>query len=267
MTADNIIGTKIKAYCSKCRGERNCDIAGHHQESGEEGDGEYMWNTNWYLLVCCGCEYVFAQSVSTNSEDYSNYYNRLGDTETEYHETVKTWPARAKRTRPEWFEHGGVESAMETAALDASLNELYGALDHDLFVLSSIGIRTSFDIAAELLGIDPSMRFEDKVADLVAKGLIKESEKEHIDVLVDAGSASAHRGWQPRIDDLAVLMGILEDFIYNNMVLPTRKQAEAEKLAKVKAKVPKRAKAAGKSKKPPAAAEAASASPSSKTPI
>ncbi len=185
---------------------------------------------------------MFAQSVSTNSEDYSYEYGPDGGDERYYNETISSWPAKSKRERPEWFSAGSVATDLEgTLALDASLLELYGALDHELYVLASIGIRTSFDIAAELLGIESNKSFAEKVKDLVSKALIKESEKDHIDILVDAGSASAHRGWKPRLSELDALMDTLEGFIYENMVLPTRRKAAAEKMAKVKAKVPPKA--------------------------
>jgi len=188
--------------------------------------------------------------VSTDSESYTPYYDHDGELRYEHDETIVMWPAKAKRERPEWFGGNTVESDHSTFELDASLRELYGALDHDLNVLASIGIRTSFDIVSEVLKVDPAKRFEQKVADLVDKGFIKEAEKDHINILVDAGSASAHRGWKPRVTDLDALMDILEDFIFNSLVLPSRKKARAARIAKVKEKVPPKQKVAAKPKKP-----------------
>ncbi|KAA1182101.1 hypothetical protein FP026_08420 [Rhizobium tropici] len=189
MTSDSEIGKTLKAYCSECRGDRNCEIRGHYAERGD--DYVYQWHCDWYLLTCRGCDHVFAQSVSTNSEDIDYDYDANGNLIGTHSETIRSWPAKSKRDRPEWFSQGVVETDLkDTVALNASLAELYGALDHDLKVLASIGMRTSFDIAAEILGIEPNKRFEQKVEELVQKGLIKESEKDHIDILVDAGSAS-----------------------------------------------------------------------------
>lgn len=241
MATESRIGTKLKAYCSNCGGQRNCEIKGHHAERGEDADGAYEWHTDWYLLVCCGCEHVFAQSVSTNSEEYYQEYDRNGDVITIHDEVIKSWPARAKRPRPDWFQHGTVETSLEnTHALDASLSELYGALDHDLNVLAAIGVRTSFDIAAEILGVDPDKIFRKKLDEMVAKNLIRDIEREHLDILVDAGSASAHRGWKPSLDDLNTLMETLESFIYSAFVLPAKREAAAAEIAKVKAKVPRK---------------------------
>jgi hypothetical protein len=233
------VGTAVKAHCSKCGGERNCEVKGHHPERG--GDDDYQWHVDWYLLACRGCDHVFAQTTASNSEDYYNYYDERGETVTEHIESVETWPARSKRPVPEWFEHSLVETDLEnTSALNASLKELYRALEADLMVLSSMGIRTSFDIAAELLGVNSALRFNEKIDALVAGGHIAEAEKGHIEILVDAGSASAHRGWKPQASDVDALMTALEEFIYNSIVFPSRKRAQAAKLAEVGAKVPKR---------------------------
>jgi hypothetical protein len=60
--------------------------------------------------------------------------------------------------KPEWMSEAGKDTV--DSDLDASLVELYGALDNDLNMLAAIGIRTSFDIAAGLLGIDQEMPFK-----------------------------------------------------------------------------------------------------------
>lgn len=247
MATENKIGTKLKAFCSNCRGHRNCDVAGHHAESGDDAEGRYEWHTDWYLLVCCGCEHIFAQSVSTDSESYYYEYDSSGEQQLIREETIKTWPAKFKRERPDWFGGNSIATDIEDVwALGLALSELYGALDHDLKMLAAIGVRTSFDVAAEILGIDPSLPFQKKLDGMVDKKLIKESEREHLDVLVDAGGASAHRGWKPSVEDLDVLMDTLESFIYDTFVLPTRKKAAAAKIAKMKAKVPPRQKKAQK---------------------
>ena len=140
-----------KAQCSKCGGERNCDVLGHYDE--RTGDQHFRWHTSWNILQCRGCGHVFVQTVSSNSEDYTNSYGPDGETETEYTETLRYWPALSKRAKPEWMSDGGID-ADNVDPLDTSLAELYGALNNDLNMLAAIGIRTSFDVAAELLGID-----------------------------------------------------------------------------------------------------------------
>jgi Domain of unknown function (DUF4145) len=63
-------------------------------------------------------------------------------------------------------------------------------------VLAAIGLRTAFDRASELLGIDPNKTFAGKLSQLVVDGHIGSTEKASLDVLTDAGGAAAHRGWK-----------------------------------------------------------------------
>lgn len=245
--ASDKVGTTIRAHCSNCGGERNCEIRGHHPEKG--GDENFDWQRDWYLLTCRGCDHVFAQTISTNSEDRDDYYDHYGEHVTEYNETVETWPARSKRPIPDWFNNAHVQTDIKNiSALNASIDELYRALDADLLVLSSIAIRTTFDIAAVLLGVKADLGFEKKIEALVNEGHIPEEEKENVGILVNAGSASAHRGWKPQPSDIDTLMSGLEDFIYNSMVLPARKRAQAAKLAALNASVPARPKKAARPK-------------------
>lgn len=235
------LGTIIRAYCSSCGGDRNCEVRGHHRQAGGDDEGYHSWHTDWYILTCRGCDHVFAQSVSTDSEDYELGYDSRGDEMIEYNERIETWPARSKRDIPDWFSHQIVETDIKNAnALNASLRELYGALDADLMVLASIAIRTSFDIAAELLGVDPALSFPEKMESLVNKGHIVEADKASIEILIDAGSASAHRGWRPSLADVDALTTALEDFIHASMVFPAKKRVKAAKMAEIKGRVPKR---------------------------
>jgi hypothetical protein len=197
------------------------------------------WNTNWFILECAGCEQVFVQTVATNSEDYDNFHEEDGSFGVVNRETLKYWPALSKRKKPEWMSDYGID-AENVDALDAALVELYGALDNDLHMLAAIGIRTAYDIASELLGIDPNLRFEEKLQALIDTGRIGSVDKERISTMADAGSASAHRGWRPTPSDLETMMEILEHFIHESFVAPARKAKLDAKAARVKKTVPPR---------------------------
>ncbi|MFC3205171.1 DUF4145 domain-containing protein [Aquamicrobium soli] len=240
--SESEIGTKLKAFCANCKGQRNCEIKGHHRESG--GDDNFDWWQNWYLLVCCGCDHVFAQSVYSDSESYFPVgYDHEGKTEYDYDPVIKSWPARFKRNRPNWLdtlEHD-IENA-KSSDFSSCLVQVYEALDHDLNILAAIGIRTAFDVASEILGIDPERRFENKLTEMENKSLITPSQRDSFEVLINAGNASAHRGWNPSFQDLDPLMDTLEHFINDTFVVPQLRKKAADGVAKVKSRVPPRKK-------------------------
>ena len=221
-SSQKVDNTIRKAECSQCGGLRNCHIRGKHSESS--GDEDFSFHTNWYLLQCCGCEHVFAQTISTNSEDYNECYEINGNTQTIYNKTIRYWPALSKRKQPDWF-FGGFIDADDAHELALSLTELYSALNNDLNMLAAIGIRTSVDVAAMLLGVDPDLPFKSKLEALKKAGDIGKVDQARLAALVDAGSASAHRGWRPSPKELNTMMDVLEHFIHEAFVRQHAKSA------------------------------------------
>ena len=92
-------------------------------------------------------------------------------------------------------------------------------MNNELHVLSAIGIRTAFDRASELLGVDPAKNFLEKLTELVHLGKIGSSEKDTLDALTDAGNAAAHRGWSPSQKELDTMMNIIEGFLHRTFIL------------------------------------------------
>jgi len=226
-----------RADCSECGGERNCDILGHHEESGS--DGYLDWHKDWNILRCRGCDHVFVQTVATNSEDYDHYCDEYGEEAIRHNETIAYWPALSRRSIPDWIGRIGTFGE-DKLPLKEALNELYGALENDLNALASIGIRTTFDIASELLGVEPDLTFAKKLDKLVEFGHIGVVDRERLAALVDAGSASAHRGWKPSQEDISIMADVLEHFIHAAIVAPEDRKLLDQKAASIRKRVPER---------------------------
>ena len=229
-----------KAECSKCGGIRNCDVRGSHRDiySDEQNDA---W-THWRILKCRGCEHTFVEVVSANSEDCEPYVEADGSQGLRNVETFRYWPALARRHRPEWMSEYGISdtNTFEVDALEKAMVELYQALDADLRMLAGIGIRTAYDIASELLGVNPDLPFSKKMDALVAGNKITSLDRSRLETMVDAGSAAAHRGWCPSPQDLDAMMSVLEHFVYEAFVAPARRAKLDASAAKVKGSVPPR---------------------------
>lgn len=206
---------KRNGLCQECSGWRTCEVLGldsrnlYDDETCTEGS-----TIDTRLLKCRGCGTIFMQEArySIHSDD--------DDEDVKY----KHWPEAEKRARPSWANSFNIEDA----DLLLLLHETYAALNNELKVLTAVGIRTSFDRASELLGVDPAITFEEKLEQLYEEGKIGGNERQKLEVLVDAGSAAAHRGWKPNLNQLETLISILEHFIHQNLVLT----AEADELRK-----------------------------------
>jgi hypothetical protein len=228
-----------KAECSQCGGPRNCEIRGRYDARYEDDDRGFWGNTTWYILECRGCEHVFVQTVSINSEDTDQWCEPDGSTGGRYNEALEYWPALSKRRRPEWMSEYGIE-ADNVDELDSALRELYSALNNDLSMLAAIGIRTCLDIASELLKVDPALTFAEKLDALVDAKHIRQLDRQRLETAVEVGNATAHRGLKLKAGDLDTMATVLEDFVFDAFVQPHRRKTLDEKAAKIRGTVPKK---------------------------
>lgn len=238
---DNQIGSIKKARCPSCGGSRNCRVKGYFEEPGF-GEGDELWSyLDYYLLVCQGCSNAFLQIEERWSEDFSNIMAIDKEYFKDYKPTIVTWPSPLKRRIPERFKKYGdhiYDSYSEL--LGRMLEEVYEAYDKELLILASVGIRICFDIVSTSLSIDPNLSFAKKLEKLRDGGYVTQIEKDILAVLVEAGNASAHRGWSPQSQDVSILLNILENFIENTIIKPIETKMLEEKVATIKEKIPPR---------------------------
>ncbi len=218
----------IKAHCPKCGFDRNAFIRGKHVIRNSDRDSPAEATYTGMILECCGCQQLFfrhdlwfSEWENVTDNPYTGQPELEGGTETTY------WPSPVHRKPPDWSD----KIAKTDRVLGRLLTEMYTALNSDLRVLAAIGARTAFDRASELLQVDPSLHFNQKLDALVSMGKIGANERRTLGILVDAGSAAAHRAWVPKARELGTMVTIVESFLHREFVLQ-------ERLKKLKAAVP-----------------------------
>jgi hypothetical protein len=97
--------------------------------------------------------------------------------------------------------------------LHGLLEEVYEALDADLRSIAAMGLRAALDRTFELAGADPAFGFAQKLATLEAQKVIAANEKELLLIMTDAGSAAAHRGWKPDLEELDSILAATEGLL------------------------------------------------------
>lgn len=231
----NDTSARLRGHCPRCGADRWADVIARHKEEWSEPEIAVWVATEFRILKCRGCEVVYIQKHQSGSEYYSLEENPFtGEQDTVERPFVTHWPIPTRRKKPDWLSENILGlSRLTDPDLQRLLGEVYSALDSELSVLAAIGIRTSFDRASELLGIDPERTFNEKLAALQMGGHIGTKEQEILTALTDAGSAAAHRGWRPSSQELGTMMEIIEGFLHRSFIL----DSEAKKL---KTMVPKR---------------------------
>lgn len=150
------------------------------------------------------------------SEDVDHRQNPVtGEWEQFTPHKITHYPAPSKRDPPDWY----FSLDIADASLGSLFADLYGALNAELRVPAAIAARTVFDRASELLGVDPAISFAEKLGELAIRGKISTDEKEVLNILTDAGSAAAHRGWRPKPRDLDTMIHIVESFLHRTFVI------------------------------------------------
>jgi hypothetical protein len=204
--------TTVKGHCPQCGPRRTARILYEHPVHWTSDYDDSISGTDTArMLECGGCQTVYFETRSINSED-QDHEGPI--------EKVTYFPAPSKRDEPSWM----WDVMVEDDELHSLLKETYAALNNDARVLATVGLRTIFDRASEKFGVDAAKPFDAKLDELVTQGKIGQAERESLDVLTDAGSAAAHRGWRPTVEQLTTLMNIGEAFLYRTIILDAAAQ-------------------------------------------
>lgn len=156
--------------------------------------------------------------------------NPDSDTGPAYEDTY--YPPRLTKLLPDW--HPRLPEKLQEV-----LRETYTALQHDLRYISTVGCRTAMDMAiVEKVG--DLGAFKNKLEGLLDQKQITNDQKELILAIMDSGDAAAHRGFQPKLEEVRTLINILERLLYAFHIKPKDDQVHLEAARKINAIVPPR---------------------------
>ena len=117
------------------------------------------------------------------------------------------------RPKPDWYER-------LPDNVRALLDEVYLGLSNGMRALPSMGLRTTIDmVCVDLVG--DVGNFADKLKALRSHGHVSDREKAILEIAINVGSASAHRGHNPSMEDINSLLDICEHLLKGVYVLPT----------------------------------------------
>lgn len=212
---------------------KRCDTDGYHRpvSNGQEFDKTYGpgLESHYKTFEVLRCEHC--GNVVLCVRHWTNPGPMIGDS---FVDKKEFFPPKRVWEKPSWY-------PKLRKAYQQIFSEIYTALDSSLYILAATGIRTALDkLIVEKIG--DIGRFDAKVERLVENAIITTDDKELLLAVVDAGSASAHRGFSPKVNDLKHMMEITEH-IFFKMCLEKNKGAELlTKAKKLRHVTPLRAK-------------------------
>jgi Domain of unknown function (DUF4145) len=229
---------KVPSDCIYCGNGRNAQLLFVYEEvfCDEHLTLQYDYQT----LKCLGCDNVSYRTVGSNSLETDDGYDENGIGYSIPIKSIKYYPSFSWK-EPEWL------GDIVDTTLGELMNSIYVALNADIPILAAIGIRTAWDRAIELLGVDGQLPFQGKLEALKSEGEIGVKEHDYLKELIDAGHAAAHRGWKPNRRQLATMVDMLESFLNRAFIIPAKYTNTLE------GKVPKKLASAKKTSKKVAA--------------
>ncbi|WP_157658342.1 DUF4145 domain-containing protein [Burkholderia ubonensis] len=208
-----------KARCPQCEREQNCDVRGKFGRTWQSDDEEHSvdGHNDYFILQCRGCEFVFFQMSGWFSEDWDVRRNPVTGAQEMFNPVTTTTLSTLPEPPSPAHRRAMEEMVSPLRAVDEQLgrimDEVYVAHEKQSLILASVGLRTAFDRATEILQIDAGHSLEDKVKKLQEEGYVGETEARILSVVVDAGNAAAHRGWAPTSAEFQDLLTALEEFL------------------------------------------------------
>ncbi|MGV1873619.1 DUF4145 domain-containing protein [Agrobacterium rosae] len=207
-----------KADCPFCNGKRSCRLRGEAKTTyryDHGGGNETNGGATYSLLQCLGCDGVFYEDKSWSDQHEDVEYGPDGQHYWVPIYEYDIYPKPDSQIRPKWFE----ELSSKDWQLHRILYEVYNAIDQGSHILAAVGLRTTLDRATEKIGIDPAITFEEKLDALISLGLVGNTERAILEVIIDAGSAAAHRGWQPNRVSVLKLLTAVEAFLHRAFIV------------------------------------------------
>jgi hypothetical protein len=144
----------------------------------------------------------------------------------EQHETYT--PPRAPRPLPAWTED--VRFADDDIAFVPPLvREIYGALQHGYLRLAACGVRALIEQIAVQQNAGDQGSFAKNIGELRDRGGLSADQYKRVMTVIDAGSATIHRGHVPTQEDVVTMLAITEHIVAGTYLHPPAVEALASR--------------------------------------
>ena len=210
-----------RLHCNECRGTKWHKLLKEtHDQGSEPYDEDYRiwWHIVHQMFECCGCKSVVVRRSHEFSEwDYPD---------------VRLFPPPVSRHKPEWF-------YQIPGSMLSLFKEIYNSLAADTRALPMMGARALLDMVI-VDKVGDVGTFNDKLKALESQGFISKKNRETLDAALDAGSAAAHRGYAPKLEEVHAVMDIVENllqaiYVLDKIAVEIKKSTPARPAVKKKA--------------------------------
>ena len=207
-----------RVHCNTCGDKTKHDVLLMRTQEGSEPYDDQIsiwWTTVYTLYECRGCE-----AVCLKREYFFSEWNP-GDSQIEF------FPPAVMRDPPTW-------SNRLPEAEQQLLVEVYRAIAANSRRLALMGARALVDMFI-VRTIGDEGGFGAKLGRLQTDGYISKFNREVLEAALEAGNASAHRGYNPTSAQLDTVMDIVENLLQAQLL-----HSDAQQLSSAVPKRPKK---------------------------
>lgn len=200
-------------HCNECQADRRHALRSsfylHGSKDAVDDDGHPAPFDCVEVLQCLGCETPVCRRCAWRGGTYHRDHD--GSILVLDGEAINYFPSRSVRQRPTWLRK-------LPQYFFPVLDEVYTALDNGSTTLAAIGVRTVIDVLARKV-VGDTGSFRSKLDALEKKGWLAARDKARLAIVVDAGSAAAHRAFKGTRTSLDQMMDSLEHLLKSRYVL------------------------------------------------
>jgi Domain of unknown function (DUF4145) len=191
----------VRVHCNSCGRETKhavrCAYTMVRGDYIEDINSTLEEKETFETLQCLGCEEITVRQ-SAEHEAYGQAVPQF-------------YPPRISRRTPAWIDK-------LPHKIRKIVDEVYRALQANSPVLATMGARTILDLVI-LDKVGDVGTFSEKLAALEQQGYVGRKNREFVLAALETGSAAAHRGIAPKVDDLNRVMDIVESLLESIYVL------------------------------------------------
>ena len=194
----------VQAPCNMCGQETEHDII--HTESAVQKTGDLEFLAMTEVLSCRGCKEV---SVRKRIFEGTVEKDSVGPPSQSTYIPPRLW-----HQPPKWLS----DLEQYDPDLKGLLDELYSATHDKQIRLLSMGVRSVLDHMMTLtLGSDIG-NFQQKLLSMVKEGHLTAKQSSNMEIVIDAGSASTHRGFKPPRELLEEMVIVMESLVREHYI-------------------------------------------------
>jgi hypothetical protein len=192
----------IKAQCPKCQDEREVLVLKSDTKEQKWEYDEHMSPAFFYeesnLLKCAGCQFVFLQKKSWDTEATDESGRTCVGTD--------YFPKWAKEPLPEWV---AVRTGYGTSNLVLQkLREVFLAFESGWHWLACVGCRSVLE-AAMIETIGDKGSFNQNLEAYYTAGHISAGDKAQLKIVIEAGHGATHRSFEPTREEAKTAIDIV----------------------------------------------------------